>query len=253
MVLIKKPIRIVYSIYGFTCFLLLMFLLFPIFIVASFFGKIKGGNVIYDVCRFWGHAWFLLTGIRHRVIYKVPHDRRKQYIFVSNHISYLDIPTMLISVRKQHMRILGKAEMAKIPLFGFIYKNAAVMVNRKDAAHRSKSVHILKSILKKNISVFICPEGTFNTTHAPLKNFYDGAFRIAIETQTPIKPILLLDTYDRLHYNDIFSFNPGISRAVYLEETITAGMTIDDLQSLKKRIYHQMEEALTRYKANWIK
>ena len=253
MLNIKKPIRTLFSIYAFICFLLLMLVLFPIFLAASFFGKIKGGNFIYKVCRFWGDVWFLLIGIHHRIIFKVPHDPHKQYIFVSNHISYLDIPAMLKSVRKQQLRILGKAEMAKIPLFGFIYKYAAVMVDRNDATHRLKSVHILKSILRRNISVFICPEGTFNTTHAPLKNFHDGAFRIAIETQTPIKPILLLDTYDRLHYNDIFSFNPGISRAVYLEETITAGMTIDDVQSLKKRIYLQMEEALTIYKVSWIK
>ncbi|HXL55307.1 MAG TPA: lysophospholipid acyltransferase family protein [Chitinophagaceae bacterium] len=230
-----------------------MLLLFPLFIIASLFGKIKGGNIIYKICRFWGDAWFLLIGIQHRNIKDTQHDRHKQYIFVSNHISYLDIPVMIKAVRKQHMRILGKDEMAKIPLFGFIYKNAAVMVNRKDAAHRTKSVRILKSILKKNISVFICPEGTFNTTRAPLKNFYDGAFQIAIETQTPIKPIIFLDTYDRLNYNSIFSFNPGRSRAVYLAETITTGMTINDIPSLKEKIYLQMEQALIRYKASWIK
>jgi 1-acyl-sn-glycerol-3-phosphate acyltransferase len=230
-----------------------MLLLFPVFLIASFFGKIKGGNFIYKACRWWGDTWFLLLGIRHYNIYETPHDRNKQYVFVSNHISYLDIPVMLKTVRKQQIRILGKAEMSKIPLFGFIYKNAAVMVDRSSAAHRTKSVHVLKSILKKNISVFICPEGTFNTSHHPLKNFYDGAFRIAIETQTPIKPIILLDTYDRLHYKNIFSLNPGRSRSVYLPETITTGMTMDDVSSLKKTIYQQMEDALLRYKASWIK
>ena len=230
-----------------------MLLLFPVFLIASFFGKIKGGNFIYKACRWWGDTWFVLLGIRHNNIYETPHDRNKQYVFVSNHISYLDIPVMLKTVRKQQIRILGKAEMAKIPLFGFIYKNAAVMVDRSSAAHRTKSVHVLKSILKKNISVFICPEGTFNTSHHPLKNFYDGAFRIAIETQTPIKPIILLDTYDRLHDKNIFSLNPGRSRSVYLPETITTGMTMDDVSSLKKTIYQQMEDALLRYKASWIK
>ena len=160
---------------------------------------------------------------------------------------------MMKAVRGQHIRILGKSEMTKVPLFGFIYKNAAVLVDRKDAIKRAKSLKILKSILSKNISIFICPEGTFNMTHAPLKNFYDGAFRIAIETQTPIRPILFLDTYDRLNYKSIFSLSPGKSRAVYLEETITAGYTFADLSYLKEQIYKQMEDGLIRYNASWIK
>ena len=230
-----------------------MLLLFPFFLIASFFGKVKGGNMIYSACRFWGDCWFFLLGIHHKNIYEHPHNISKQYIFLSNHISYFDIPVMMKAVRKQHIRILGKSEMAHIPAFGFIYKNAVVMVDRKSAIQRSKSVKILKSILKKNISIFICPEGTFNMTNAPLKSFYDGAFRIAIETQIPIKPILFLDTYDRLNYKSIFLLSPGKSRAVYLQETVTTGLTFADLPSLKEKIYNQMAEGLIRYNVSWIR
>ncbi len=142
--------------------------------------------------------------------------------------------------------------MAEVPLFGFIYKNAVVMVDRESASERAKIIRVLKSFLAKGISAFICPEGTFNMTNAPLKNFYDGAFRIAIETQTPVKPILFLDSYDRLNYKSIFSLSPGRSRAVYLKETLTTGLTIADLPVLKQRIYDQMEQGLTKYKVGWI-
>ena len=230
-----------------------MLLLLPFVMIATIFGRIRGGNIIYKICRFWGDVWLLLIVIRHRTIFETPHNIHRPYIFVSNHISYMDIPVMMKAVRDQHMRILGKAEMAKIPLFGFIYKNAAVLVDRNDARNRIKSVQILKSLLKRNISVFICPEGTFNMTGAPLKNFYDGAFRIAIETRTPVKPILFLDTYDRMNYKSIFSITPGRSRAVYLSETETAGLQISDVPYLKEKIYRQMEEALIKYNASWIK
>ena len=151
------------------------------------------------------------------------------------------------------MRILGKAEMTKIPIFGSIYKRGAVSVDRENANARAKSIKKLISFLHQKISVFICPEGTFNMTHQPLKNFYDGAFRIAIETQKPISPILFLDTYDRLNYKSIFSLNPGKCRAVYLSETSTEGLTIKDVAYLKEKIYKQMEEGLIRYEASWIK
>ena len=90
-------------------------------------------------------------------------------------------------------------------------------------------------------------------THQPLKEFYDGAFKIAIETQTPIKPILFLDTYDRMNYKSIFSLNPGRSRAVYLEEVSVEGLTIKDVALLKEKVYQLMEEKLISYKASWIK
>ncbi len=94
--------------------------------------------------------------------------------------------------------------MTRVPVFGFIYKNAIVTVDRSDAAHRAASLKILKSVLNKGISIFVFPEGTFNETSAPLKEFYNGAFKLAVETQTPVQPVLFLDTYKRMHYSSVF-------------------------------------------------
>ena len=253
MNLLIKLYHFLFTLYGFFVFLGLMFLLLPLFIYSFLFNEIRGGNILYKLCRFWADAFFFLIAIRPKNIYEEKHDITRQYIFVSNHISYLDIPMMMKAIKHQNVRILGKSEMTKIPIFGYIYKRGAVLVNRENAQKRSESVKQLIHFLKKRISVFICPEGTFNITHQPLKDFYDGAFKIAIEAQKPVKPILFLDTYDRLNYDNIFSLNPGKCRAVYLSETSTAGLTIKDITALKEKIYKQMEDALMRYKASWIK
>lgn len=230
-----------------------MFLLLPFFVISFLSGPVTGGNILYKICRFWADAFFFFIGIKHVNIYEEKHDAYKEYIFVSNHISYLDIPMMMKAIRRQHIRILGKAEMTKIPVFGYIYRKGAVLVNRENAGRRAESVKHLIFFLHQKISVFICPEGTFNMTHKPLKEFYNGAFRIAIETQKPIRPILFLDTYDRLNYNSIFSLRPGKCRAVYLPETSTEGLVIKDAAMLKEKIYRQMEDGLIRYHAAWIK
>ncbi|MCW3093248.1 MAG: 1-acyl-sn-glycerol-3-phosphate acyltransferase [Ferruginibacter sp.] len=237
-----------FSIYGFTLFIVVMLLLFPFVLVASFFGKIRGGNMTYRICQLWADIMFFLWGIRHQNIYESPHDPKKQYIFVFNHISYMDIPVILKTIRKQHFRILGKAEMASIPVFGFFYRNAVVMVDRSSVEKRARSVQVLKAVIRKGISVVIAPEGTFNITHNRLKSFYDGAFKIAIETQTPIKPILFLDTADRLNQESIFSLTPGRSRAVYLQEIKVDGLTGKDVTMLKEKVYRIMEEKLSAYK-----
>ena len=229
-----------------------MFLLLPLFIYSFLFDEVKGGNILYKICHAWADMFFFLLAVKHENIYEEKHDISRQYIFVSNHISYLDIAMMMKTVRHQHVRILGKSEMVKIPIFGYIYKRGAVLVSRENVQKRLLSVKKLIYFLGKKISVFICPEGTFNTTHRPLKDFYSGAFKIAIETQKPIKPVLFLDTYDRLSYKSIFSMNPGKCRAVYLSETSTKGLTTRDMTMLKEKIYTQMEEALIKYNASWI-
>ena len=224
-----------------------MFLVFPFVMLSLLFGKIKGGNLIYQLCRLWAVCWYFLVGIRHKEIYEHPHDRSRQYIFVANHISYMDIPPIVL-IAHQPVRILGKYEMVKIPVFGWIYRAAVILVDRRNSDTRSRSVRALKSALKQHISIFIFPEGTFNETSEPLKDFYDGAFRIAIETETPIKPVLLVDTLDRLHYKSLFSLTPGVNRVVYLEEIPVTGMTMKDIQQLKDKVYYSMDSGLRRYR-----
>ncbi len=142
--------------------------------------------------------------------------------------------------------------MIKVPLFGLIYKKVAVTVDRSSPENRAESLKILKRILNRKISIFFFPEGTFNATSEPLKNFYDGAFRIAIETNTPIKPILFLDAYARLQPESIFTFNPGKSRSVFLKEIPVTGMSRDDVPKLKQHVYELMDAKLREYKASWI-
>lgn len=247
-----KPIQVVFSLYGFLVFVAVLLVIFPLVVIASFFGKVKGGNFIYWLCQRWADIIFPLWGMHHNNRFETPHDTRRQYVFVFNHVSFMDIPMIMKTIRGQHFRILAKAELAKVPIFGFVYRQAAVMVNREDAEKRAKSVMQLKSVINKGISVLIAPEGTFNMTGHPLKDFYDGAFRVAIETQTPIKPILFLDGYDRLSPHSIFSLSPGRSRAVFMEEIPVAGLTIKEVPALKAKVYAKMEQRLRYYKASWI-
>jgi 1-acyl-sn-glycerol-3-phosphate acyltransferase len=252
MGLFLKPLQWVYSFYAHITFVAIMLLIFPFVILASFFGRIKGGNMILRLCMLWADIWFPMIFAFIRKIFEAPHDKTKQYIFVSNHISYLD-SAVLVKAYRQHVRPLGKVEMAKVPVFGFIYRKAIVTVDRSSVHNRAESIRILKSIISKGISVIVFPEGTFNMTNKPLKEFYDGSFRLAIETQTPVKPVLFLDTYSRMHYKNIFSMTPGRCRIVYLKEIPVDGLGINDVQVLKQKVYETMEKKLIEYKAAWIK
>jgi 1-acyl-sn-glycerol-3-phosphate acyltransferase len=244
---ILKPLQWIYCIYALIMFVIIMLVALPFVVVGSFFGKIKGGNFIYKVCKVWGGLWYIFVGIYHKNVYEVPHDTRRTFIFVANHNSYMDIPPIVLAIN-QPVRVLGKYEMVKYPIFGYIYKCAAILVDRRDAERRAKSVRQLKAALRKHISIFIFPEGTFNESVVPLKEFYDGAFRIAIETHTPIKPVLFVDAVDRLHYSSIFTLTPGKCRVVFLDEIPVAGLHMKDLPQLKETVHKIMEAGLRRYR-----
>jgi 1-acyl-sn-glycerol-3-phosphate acyltransferase len=245
MKFLLKPFQIIYCLYAFAIFVAIMIVLFPFILIAAAFG-IAGGNFIYKLLKIWGGVWFIFVGIYYKKIIESPHDCSKQYIFVGNHISYIDIPPLMLSI-SQPIRALGKYELVKIPIFGLIYKASVIQVDRQNAEKRAKSVRALKAAIDKGLSIFIFPEGTFNETGLPLKDFFDGAFKIAIETQTPIKPIIYPDTLKRLHYKSLFCLTPGICRSVSLQEVSVQGLSVKDVPMLKAKVYDIMNSALIKY------
>lgn len=247
MKMVVKSIRYIYSIYALLTFMIVMLMVMPFVFLSLPFGRVKGGNLIYHLCKIWAGVWYFFLGVRHQEIHEIEHEKSQQYIFIANHNSYMDIPPVVL-IAHNPLRILGKFESSKIPIFGWIYREAVIMVDRSNPERRAQSVRDLKQAIADGLSIFIFPEGTFNESENPLKSFYDGAFRIAIETQTPIKPLLFIDTIERMHFSTVFSITPGKSRVVYLADIPVAGLTLDDLPDLKTRAYKQMEEGLRRYR-----
>jgi 1-acyl-sn-glycerol-3-phosphate acyltransferase len=246
-----KPFQLIYWVYAVALFIALMIPVFLWSLMVMPLGARRGGNLIYKACMLWSDIWFLLIAIPHRNIDAADYDHKASYIYVSNHVSYFDIP-VIVKTFRHPVRPLGKAETAKVPIFGFIYRNAIVTVDRSSPENRASSVRLLKSYLQQGISVLVFPEGTFNDTGKPLKDFYDGAFRIAIETGTPMQPVLMLDTWNRMHPRSIFTLCPGRSRTVFLDPVPVDGYTMEQIGALKAEVRRRMEEGLLAWKAPWI-
>lgn len=242
MKLLLKPLHLVYMLYAAIVFLVIMFLIIPPIFLASFLGKVRGGNIVYYFLRFWSHTWFPAVGIRVKRIYK--HDKKDQtpYLYVVNHRSYLDA-ALAVQVMRLPFRPLGKIEMNRVPAFNIIYRNAVVMVDRSNARARATSVREMITMIKQGVSILIFPEGTTNETESLLQPFHNGAFRIAIETQTPIQPVLYLDNGKRLHAKG-FNLTPGRCRVVYLPPVPVNGLTMEDLPTLKQQVFDIMEREL---------
>ena len=243
--MLRKIVQPLYTFYVAFTFIISVFVAFPLFLLISLGNTTGSRKVIHLLIRYWSTIWLFIIGMPLRIREPMPEGR---FIIVANHISYLDTLVIFPAI-KGYFRPLGKKEVSKVPLLGFIYKQVAILVDRGSEVSRAKSIRLMWRVLKKEGNILIFPEGTFNETGATLKEFYKGAFRLAITTQTDILPLVLPDTSGRWHYSAWWKLWPGTNRAAFLRPISVKGLTMDDLQPLMQRVYDDMAAGLERYKS----
>jgi 1-acyl-sn-glycerol-3-phosphate acyltransferase len=241
----KKILQPFYAVYAVIIFLIGLFINFPFFLLISVGNNIAARRALYVIITYWAKSWLWLVGMPMRVAGAKPAIGR--YVVVANHISYLDAVVVFAGL-PGYFRALGKKEFSKVPLLGFLYRQIVIMVDRSSDHSRAKSMRLMWRVLKKESDILIFPEGTFNETGKPLKEFYDGAFRLALTTQTPILPVIFPDTLARWHYSAWWKIWPGRNRVVYLDPIAVEGMDMDSLPVLKKKVFNSMEAALLKYR-----
>ena len=163
----------------------------------------------------------------------LPPDPRRPYVVVANHESFVDI--LLISHLPWEMKWLSKAEFFKIPGVGWLMRMVGdIPLVRGDAKSVVAAMKQCEDRLSKKVSVMIFPEGT-RSASGDLGQFKDGAFRLAIDTQTPILPLVVHGTRPALRKHD---WRFGVSDAdVYVLDAVdTAGMTRADVPTLRDHV-----------------
>lgn len=137
-------------------------------------------------------------------------------------------------------RFLAKQELHKVPVFGWVVKKMCLSVDRRSAMSRARSVVELKQQLAAGWSIFIYPEGGRNRTGEPLAPFYDGAFRIAIQTKAPIAIQTIVNIKDIASTARSIDLKPGTVRIIWEEPIETSGIRTEDIPELKDRVRNIM-------------
>lgn len=199
----------------------------------------------FVMARIWANVILFGSGFWYKAEFRQTPEPRKSYMFVANHTSMTDIMLMLAIVRNPFV-FVGKKELAKIPLFGFFFKRTCIMVDRSSSKSRMEVFQRAQKRLAQGLSICIFPEGGVPSDESILlDNFKDGAFRLAIDHQIPIVPIVFPDNKKRMSYT-FFSGSPGLMRAKVLPFIETAGMTHDDKAALRERTRTLLLEELVR-------
>jgi len=166
--------------------------------------------------------------------YKIPNDHNS-YMLVANHCSMMDIMLMLYCSKNPFV-FVGKKELSRLPLFGYFYKRVAIMVDRKSPQSRREVYTQAMACIEAGLSICIFPEGGVPDDESIiLDKFKDGAFRIAIECQIPIVPMVFYDAKKRFPFR-FFAGSMGAMRVDILAPIYTQGKTLDDKDTLREEV-----------------
>jgi 1-acyl-sn-glycerol-3-phosphate acyltransferase len=224
---------LVYRIWFYFLVLVLLLILFPLLFITIY--NEKNYPSFFKIARFWSKSILILMGFNYKIEGQEVFEKGKSYMLVANHTSITDIMLMLIAVKDNPFVFVGKKELVKIPIFGFIFKRTCIMVDRSSSKSRFEVFERAQKRLQQGLSICIFPEGGVPDESVVLDEFKDGAFRIAIEHQIAIVPMSFYDNKARFSYT-FFSGNPGKMNAKIHIPIETKGLTQDNRENVKNQV-----------------
>ena len=142
--------------------------------------------------KMWARWVIWSTGIQYEIDGLDNLNLDKQYIFMSNHASALDI-VLGVAAIPSNIVFLAKKELFRIPFFGWAMEAAGMIkIDRQNPEIARKSVsEAVETLMHSSFSTLIYPEGT-RSNGEELLPFKKGGFILAIRTQLPVVPITIL-------------------------------------------------------------
>jgi 1-acyl-sn-glycerol-3-phosphate acyltransferase len=208
--------------------------------LVSFFDR--SGNLPHHLARAWGKMLLAVSFIHVRAEGVEKLDPKANYVFVSNHGSYMDIPALLSTLQHQ-FRFFAKKGLFSIPFLGWHLRWAGHLpVDRSNARASLKSMtEGARIIAERHISVLLFPEGGRSLTG--LRPFKEGAAYIAIKAGVPIVPVAVVGLRDLLPMGS-GHIRSGRATIRIGDPIPTAGLKIDARDALTTRAHDEIAAML---------
>ncbi len=194
----------------------------------------RSGESMVWIARQWTRWIFGGCGIRVEAEGLENIDPSQPYVIMTNHQSVLDIGAV-IQTLPVSFRFIAKKELTWIPIFGWALVLAGhVIIDRRERSKAVSSLEQAAQRVAKGVNVIIFPEGTRSAT-GDLQAFKSGGFHLAIQAQVPILPATISGTRVLTPKHSL-RVESGTVKIVYGKPIPTAGLSIDDRESLKQQV-----------------
>ena len=234
MEIIKIIVRSIWRVWFYVVGGSIIIILLPVLMILTSHERFY--PTFYKLARWWAKVIIFLMGFKVKVEGNQKFKKGKSYMFSANHTSMIDAFLML-AVVKNPIVFVGKQELVKLPIFGFFYKRTCILVDRSNSESRKNVYESAQRKLKRGFSVCIFPEGLVPSDESiVLSEFKNGVFSLSIEHQIPIVPMIFYDCKKRFSYT-INSGSPGTLRVKILEAIETKGLTLDDKDMIREKMF----------------
>jgi 1-acyl-sn-glycerol-3-phosphate acyltransferase len=226
----------------------------PLFILSTFLcGCVsiplalidKTGDSSMRVGRVWARSLLWITGVRVTVEGLEKIDLTRNYLFCSNHLSYMDTPVVMSNIPAQ-FRFLAKKGLFQIPFLGTHLSQAGhIPVPLEDPRAAVKTMNTAADVIqKRGISMLIFPEG--GRSDGVLQPFKEGGAFIAIKAGVPLLPIALIGTREVMAMGSPV-FHPFRRVTLRIGDPIpTDGFTTRDRAQLTEAVREQIVAMLAK-------
>lgn len=238
--MIRLLLRILYAIYAWTAISLLTILFSLASVLTSillFFDREK--RIPHWINTIWARSIILANPVWRFKIKGRGYLRDKEsYVLVANHLSMSDI-ICLFCLGKQ-FRWVAKENLFRVPFLGWAMNAAGyIRLKRGELGSIRESFQESLKWLERHISILIFPEGT-RSESGKLGTFKNGAFKLAIQSQKPIVPIVLTGTREIIQKKSfLFSLNIHCTLKV-LKPIPTVDLKEEDVSKLKELVREKM-------------
>lgn len=173
----------------------------------------KKGKLTHYLSKMFGGGILLIAGVKTEVIGTDLLDKNDNYIFISNHSSYFDIPILMKAI-PNNVRFIYKDSLTKIPILGWgMYLGKYIPINRENAREAMKTLRKSAKRILSGISVVIFPEGTRSIDGNP-GEFKRGMLVLADEAKVPLIPTTIVGSVNIMSRNK-FEINSGKVKVVF--------------------------------------
>lgn len=168
-------------------------------------------------------------------------EKGKSYVLMSNHLSYLDIPT-LFKVIPLNIYFIAKKELRKTPFIGWYMRaTEMIFIDRNDKNEAQKNLTEAAQLIAKGKTVLIFPEGTLSPD-GEVKRFKKGGFKLALEAGVEILPIAIRGTNDVWSADSNTRFKPGKIRITIGKPISLADQNYNQLNAIMLMVKKQVVE-----------
>jgi len=226
------------AVYNTLVIVVITLVLAAIAVVSPLFDR--SGDTVLRLARIWSRMLMRISGVALTVEVAQPLDAGRPYVFMSNHLSAADIPSLYMAVPFP-MRMIAKKSLAHIPIFGWAMRAGRfIFINRKNPIAARRSMDEAARRIHAGHSVLLFPEGT-RSRDGYLGPFKKGGFHLAIASGAEVVPCGIRGTREVLPPRHPFVRRGAITVRIGAPIS-TAGLTDDDRDALLERVRAQISK-----------